>query len=174
MVAYACIYSIYLYILYILVYTSIYNLIQVYAKNILSSMVYESDTSIMMYCSNLRSQRFSYRGTVLCCFRINWYLSNAHYNVLPGLTWKNQYIPSLRNTVLRIGQTSIYRYIHSRYTVHHQTSFGIRFYPPCAADESPVHAGGLHPCELSFFLQSPQLTDHPGVACHVQVATATD
>ena len=84
-----------------------------------------------------------------------------------------QYIPSLRDAVVRIGHTSIYQYTHSIYTVHHHTSFGIRFDPPCAADESQLHACGFHPCELASSLQSPQLTGHPGAACHAQIATAT-
>jgi hypothetical protein len=84
-----------------------------------------------------------------------------------------QYRRSLRDTVVRIGHTSIYQYIHSMYTVHQHTSFGIRFDLPCAAAESPLHACGFHPCGLASSLQSPQLTDHPGVACHAQIATAT-
>ena len=85
-----------------------------------------------------------------------------------------QYIPSLRDAVVRIGHTSIYQYTHRIYTVHHHTSFGIRFDPPCAADESQLHACGFHPCELASesSLQSPQLTGHPGAACHAQIATA--
>ena len=78
------------------------------------------------------------------------------------------------DAVVRIGHTSIYQYTHSIYTVHHHTSFGIRFDPPCAADESQLHACGFHPCELASSLQSPQLTGHPGAACHAQIATATD
>ena len=74
-----------------------------------------------------------------------------------------QYRRSLRDTVVRIGHTSIYQYIHSMYTVHQHTSFGIRFDLPCAAAESPLHACGFHPCGLASSLQSPQLTDHPGV-----------
>ena len=59
------------------------------------------------------------------------------------------------------------------YFVHNHTSFPIRPYQPCHAGESQLRAQPipfkLHPsCH-----QSPQLTDHPGAACHVQIATAT-
>ena len=59
--------------------------------------------------------------------------------------------------------------------VHHHTSssFRIIFVAPCAAEESQLHAHDFHACELASFLQLPQLTDHPGVACHAQTATVT-
>ncbi len=79
--------------------------------------------------------------------------------------------------MVRIGHTSKYQYIQKIYTVHHHTSFvfGIRFNPPCTADESQMHAGAVHHCQLASFIQSPQLRDQPGVAssCHTQIATAT-
>ncbi len=96
------------------------------------------------------------------------------YHIARSKMKTTQYTPSITDTVVRIGHTSIYQYIHSTtYSIHHHTSFGIRFDLPCAADESPLHACGFHPCELASSLQSPQLTDHPGAACHAQIATAT-
>jgi hypothetical protein len=93
----------------------------------------------------------------------------VQHMVLPKMK-TTQYRRRLRDTVVRIGHTSIYQYIYSMHTVHQHTSFGIRFDLPCAAAESPLHACGFHPCELASSLQSPQLTDHPGAACHAQIA----
>ena len=57
--------------------------------------------------------------------------------------------------------------------IHNHTSHSITPDQPCDAGESQLRAQpvpfGQHPsCH-----QSPQLTDHPGAACHVQIATAT-
>ncbi len=94
------------------------------------------------------------------------------YHIAQSKIKTTQYTPSLRDTIVRMGHTSIYQYIHSIYTVHRHTSFGIRFDPHFAADESQLHACGFHPCELASCLQSPQLTGHPGAACHAKIATA--
>jgi hypothetical protein len=68
---------------------------------------------------------------------------------------------------------SIYKYLH-RYTLHHHTSFGIRLNLPssCAAEQLQLDAGAGQSWPPSF-LQSPQLTDHPGVAYYAKTATAT-
>ena len=69
-----------------------------------------------------------------------------------------------------------YMYGHCTHTsvhVHSCTSFPIIPDQPCDAGESLLRAGAA-PSELPpSWHQSVQLTDHPGAACHVQIATAT-
>ena len=48
----------------------------------------------------------------------------------------------------------------------HFESFAFRLAPPTSLNSTLV---AFMPAS---FLQLPQLTDHPGVACHVQIATA--
>ena len=57
--------------------------------------------------------------------------------------------------------------------VHNNTSFPIIPEQSCDADEYLLRAGAA-PSELPpSWHQSFQLTDHPGAACHAQIATAT-
>ena len=81
--------------------------ILVYENNIWSNMVYTR-----MYC-NLRSYHFSCMGTVLWCFSIIWYLSNAYHTILPGLKWKQHSIHQVSEILLSeldiLVYTSIYR-----------------------------------------------------------------
>ena len=69
-----------------------------------------------------------------------------------------------------------YMYGHSTDTsvqLHNHTSFPIRPDQPCDAGESQLRAGASPSEQPPSCHQSFQLTDHPGVACHVQTATAT-
>ncbi len=57
--------------------------------------------------------------------------------------------------------------------LHNHTSFPIRPDQPCDAGESQLRAGAAPSEQPSSWHQSFQLTDHPGVACLAQTATAT-
>ena len=57
--------------------------------------------------------------------------------------------------------------------LHNHTSFPIRPDQPCDAGESQLRAGAAPSEQPPSLHQSFQLTDHPGVACHAQTATAT-
>jgi hypothetical protein len=60
---------------------------------------------------------------------------------------------------------------HTSVHVHNYTSFPIITDQPCDAGESLLRAGAA-PSELPpSWHQSFQLTDHPGAACHAQIAT---
>jgi hypothetical protein len=90
--------------------------ILVYENNIWANMVYTR-----MNC-NLRSYHFSSwcMGTVLWCFSIIWYLSNAYHTILrPGhcLKWKQHSIHQVSEILLSeldiLVYTIIYQYIQS-------------------------------------------------------------
>ena len=57
--------------------------------------------------------------------------------------------------------------------LHNHTSFPIRPDRSCDAGESQLRAGAAPYEQPPSLHQSFQLTDHPGVACHAQTATAT-
>ncbi len=59
------------------------------------------------------------------------------------------------------------------YSVHNHDTFLIRPYQPCDAGESQLYAQSVPFEQHPSCHKSPQLTDHPGAACHVQSATAT-
>jgi hypothetical protein len=62
---------------------------------------------------------------------------------------------------------------HTSVHVHNCTLFPTIPNQPCDAGESLLRAGAA-PSELPpSWHQSFQLTDHPGAACHIQIATAT-
>ena len=69
-----------------------------------------------------------------------------------------------------------YMYGHGTDTsvqLHNETSHSIRPDQPCDAGESQLRAGSAPSEQLPSCHQSSQLTDHPGAACHAQIATAT-
>jgi hypothetical protein len=76
--------------------------------------------------------------------------------IMPCLKWKKNSIDQVQEIQFSkldmLVYTSIYtawQYIHCSPPVVHHAAFGIRFDLPCAADKSPLHACGFHPCDES-------------------------
>jgi hypothetical protein len=55
---------------------------------------------------------------------------------------------------------------------HNHFSLRIRPYPPCDADEFPIHAPAFHRVQHPSSPQYPPSSDHPDGVCRAQTATA--